>query len=420
MKYFFPIYLSIFFACAGKAFIVQPIDGINGEIEIVEFDSDGNSYVLSNTNTVRHLYKLNLAKEIQWIIDNIGYVWQILINPQNDVYFLSDEDSIFNYNYLGIIREDDLHVEKIISKLGNTRMMMDGDGNIFYNGENGIFMLRPNSKTPMQIKNLEGWRYNGGQVFAVDSIGNVYFGVQSISSDQLCSIAVVTKEAKEEEIPYATRYNTEIGYRMSFFEIDENNGLWAFTSSSYFSQIINFSNGVVEGIVLDYNYEQHIAKAVKNRIYIVSITDHSDTAPTYFITLNGTVGEIPDLNNVTKDVFKNTKIVADKDGNTYFGSYYPYDKGAVVLIKPDGVNTTGIDFGDTVNVLSMMLDENEDLWVGTDGQGIYRVKKGETIPEIATRELSSIYTGYININKKTNEVFIFSRYGLYFVDNSSN
>lgn len=257
--------------------------------------------------------------------------------------------------------------------------------------------------------------------FGIDKKGNIYIGGYTLPGYEP-SVAVITKEAKQEEIPYAKHYNFVYGSLPDCVIVDENDDAWIFTTDiKQTSQLFKITNENIAEVFQDDRYETHIGKAVKNRIYVASLTLYADNAQIYFLTLDGKVHRIQNLDAVPTRTLSTISIVADKDGSTFIGTYYASEKGSLTLIKPDGENATWIDFSGVVKIRNMIVDEKGDLWVVTDGQGIYSVKKGENaaVKVLSQYDVDINLTGAIKVNKKTNEVFVLGNSGLYFVSADS-
>lgn len=194
------LFLLTYFSSAHSAYVLERVTAIDGYVSELEFDSDGNAYVFSLTFTA-YFHKLNVTKEIIWEIndDNL-FIGGIHINSQNDVYL-----ELTDISYIAILKEDTLILEPIAEYYFLTPIFLDEEGNIYYTGNNGINLLRPNSTTPILIKNLENYEQDfNEQNFAIDNLGNVYFAVyDSTHPDSNLQLSVLTKEEKEEEIPSA-------------------------------------------------------------------------------------------------------------------------------------------------------------------------------------------------------------------------
>lgn len=418
MKSVFSIIFSIFFASAVSDYVLQQINGIDGVAQAIEFDSDGNAYVstISNEDGSPHLYKLNSAKEILWTTNITDFVSKIIINSQNDIYFQSPAGPL--ETSISIFREDTLTIEKI-DEIYGFAIFLDEANNIIYTGNDGIKILRPKSTTPILIKNLEGYYIPDEFSFGIDSKGNVYLGLTDFTLYKF-SFAVLTNESKQDDNPFATNYNLDANYFIDCLTLDQNDDVWVFTSNFFStSQILKFSNGVFSEILIDDKYETHTSKAVRDRVYVISVTFNDVIAPTYFLTLDGEVHNIQELNEVPADTYLTAQIVADNDGNAYIGAYFASERGPLVLIRPNEDNAVWISFPQIVNIDTMIVDGNDSLWIVTDGQGVYCVSKGETaaVKVVASEEVDEDLYGDVNINKRTNELLVLGFSGLYVVSN---
>lgn len=92
-----------------------------------------------------------------------------------------------------------------------------------------------------------------------------------------------------------------------------------------------------------------------------------------------------------------------------------------MIVRPDA-NNTWIQFTEGVEVKILVLDENEDLWIGSAEEELYVLRKGETTPvQVYVTPLVGQSFREIRVNKKTNEIFVLTSLdGLYYVKNDSD
>lgn len=421
MKSAFLIIIFTVSAVSGQA--LKKINGIEGSTEIIEFDSNGNAYIISSNNSSLQLHKLSSAKEILWTSNLTVEVLKILINSQDNVYLKFRSD----FNYVGILNETNLEIVQI-DQLFSMVIKSDEEGNVYYNGLKGINLIRPGSTDPILIDYFKDYFIINENTFAVDNNGNVYFGVITHPSsspwDRKSSFAVLTKEAKEQDPP--TAKHDFLTYRdVDDLIVDDNDDVWIYTSDGVTSSLDKFSNGSREYLFQE-QYPGHFGKAARDRIYVLTFSGQQLEAPTYFLTLDGQSTFIPNLKHVSASSRPLNKIVTDSEGNTYLNFYHTYNEGdtvGVVVVKQNETMATRISFvnDDLIYVRNIILDKNDDLWVDAEGQGIHRVRKGEitavkieTPPELVDKDVTGIY-----INKETNEIFVLCKKGLYFVENAS-
>ena len=198
----------------------------NELVEKVNFDSEGNLFAATSDVDVHRLYKFNPDNEIIWTIDlpdHVVLVTEMLISSRGDVYFQFHHSP---NNSVAVLRSGSTEIEEI-GELSYRLFLLDNDDNLFYCKDDGVYMLRPDSSVSVLIKNLEGFREHLTEPGVIDKSGNIYFAVQNVNA-QNNSLAVVTREALEEEIPYATFINA-LDNSTQYVEnllIDEENNLW--------------------------------------------------------------------------------------------------------------------------------------------------------------------------------------------------
>lgn len=416
--------LFTYFLSIESDYLLQPINGINGYVQAIEFNLDGNAYVAvlkatEDLESYRQLYKLRSPTEILWVVNITDSVTKIIINSFNNVYL--EHTTADNYeSYLSVLKEDPVTIKKI-DDIYEFSMFIDGDDNIIYNSNEGIKLLRPKSTTPILIKNLENRYFLGDASFATDSKGNLYLGVLDFEGST-ASLAVVSNEAKQEEIPYVTaQYFFESEYFVDCLIVNENDEVWVFLSDFTTSQILKLTDGNMMHFQNDELYENHRGLAVKDRVYVISIS-YNISASAYFLTSSNEVHKISEINGVVAHSFSTIELAADKDGNTYIGAFVAFENGPVALMKPESENTTMITFPRLINVESLVVDDNDDLWVVTGGDGgVYYLKKGETaaVKVLNHRGAATDLIGTAFVNKKTNEVFLPGSTHLYTIVNNT-
>lgn len=331
--------------------------------EVIEFDSNGNAYVFIRTHENLQLLKINSDKKVVWKMDSPKILLRIIINSRDDVYVIFQHG---DHSLLTISQESTSTFQEI-DFLCSDEIIMDEDDNLLYDKEDGVYILKRNAASPIRVKNLEEWIFLYQENFAQDNQGNIYLGLNHINQT-ITTIAVITKDAKQEEIPQAKVLPVFKDYEiMNSIILDQNSDIWAISWS--------FDN------------EAHVRKLVN-----LSLTE--TTGEYYF----------PDL-------------IADLDRNIYVSSEFLFDqtiKSPLALVKYGEVNAIGIEMDDVI-INSMLIDGNDDLWILTECDGVYYVKKGgkNAVKVNSLSRWDSSFTS-IHVNKLTNEIFILSSEGLFF------
>lgn len=413
MKIAIILFFLTYFSSAFSAYVLERIKGIDGYVDTLEFDYDGNAYVFSQMFMAR-FFKLNTTKDILWEIDGDVFIEGIHITTQNEVYL---DLGYLYYGYVNILREDTLTYEEIAEFSFPLNNFLDDEDNLYFNSNDGMYILKPNSTTAILIKNLEDYNlYYGHDNIGIDKLGNIYLAVDGQDNK---SIAVITKEAKQQEIPSAELFHLPSINWVEYLTVDDSNNAWIFDTNYTYSYIKKISDNNLENVRTDEYYRIQFVEAAKDRVYVEAISKVNGTA--FFITGDGTVHKIPELENVPSSLFSFGTRVSDKEGNIYFGFHHPWDKGQILIVRPDA-NNTWIQFPEGVVVKILVLDENEDLWIGSAEEELYVLRKGETIPvQVYVTPLVGQSFREIRVNKKTNEIFVLTSLdGLYYVKNDSD
>jgi len=418
------IIFSLVFISSTHTYKIQQFPDFAGIPEIVESDSSGNVYAVEKVEENRQLWKINPSKEVLWKI-KIPEVYKIIINNQNNVYVVFLEKSIFFTTYRLTILNEETAIFQEIDRYLTECFVLDDEGNLIYSQDEdgGVYLLRPNSTSPILIKNLEYYRIFDSTSVVTDIYGNTYLQVSQKPSEY---ISVITKDAKQEDIPHADVISFLAYYRgTESLVLDQRQNLYIMSHNSSISShdgyIDKLVNKTIKQILNDKDVFGHRALAVEDRIYVISWSAVGSRGNMFFINLDDEMVQIPGLTSLTTDQDLSARLVNDKDGNLYFGG--PRDLQSLInsslgLIKYGEMNPIAIQFEEGT-VKDFLVDEEDNLWILQFS--VYHLKKGEVIAEkLDSFNVSYDYFTELHLNKKTNEVYILTKKGLYYVSNDSN
>lgn len=395
------IILSCFFISEISAYTFTRIQGINATVERVSFDKQGNTFAASRAHlpdesTLFQIHKLNPNGELLWTIDLPNYIDHVnglFINSQNDIYFYFYHNNYRNYT-LAVLSEGATTIKEI-DRLWWPIFFHDDNENLFYCKENsGMHILRPNSSGPVPITNLEGACTIQSEVFAVDQSGNIYLQIVSLERQNI-SIAMISNEALQDEIPQATFINAfdnsqQVSTHMT---VDESNNLWISVSETQ-REILKkgfirkLVNGEIKNIFIDQDFWISKMVPAKNNIFVIAA--YNSTLSIYYITLNDELVEIPELKNLSDASFYFTVGIADSEGYAYFtGSEFSPSLGTMILIRPYDMTPVRIEVDSYFPPDSIKLDFKEDVWI-TDFSGIYHLENGGTVSDLVIPDRNEI------------------------------
>jgi len=413
------IIFSLIFISNAIAYKVEKIESFDGWSEHLEFDSNGNAYVVKNGDEDnRQLWKISPTKEVLLKIDISEDIYKIIINSYNDVYVIFS-----NQGRLFILNEKTLSLKEIDSDT-YLYFALDNDGNLFYNDVNGIYFLKRNSTIPVLIKNLEYYHLLSNKWVDTDIEGNTYIGVNyDFSYDS--SVAIITKESKEKNIPYADLISLDDNRMITLVLLDQNQNLLIMTydPDTKIGYIQKLVNNKLKTIFYDEDTQDHKALIVEDRIYLIAYSIEK-WSRVYFITSDEDVVQIPELNQLTIQFYFAASLANDKDGNVYVDVGLALDppiNSTLAFIKQGEVSATGIEIEGTpgqydgINSYSMMVDEDDVLWFLKYNSDLFYVKKGA----YKSDKLGDGKYDFPKLNRITNEVYLMSRDGLYYVSNDS-
>lgn len=417
------IIISLIFIGANCAFKVEQFPDFEGKSEIIESDSEGNTYIVENNEGIRKFWKINSEREVWWKIDIIDEVYKIIITSQNDVYvfFWPEGEGI----HLATLNEDTASFVEIDS-FHTYNFVIDNDDNIIYSKEEGINLLRPKSNSPILIQNLEGFSFSDEKQVITDSEGNIYIAAKEVST-QANYIAIITNDAKQEEIPHADLVFLAVDRNVESILLDQNQNLWVISyltnGRTPYGYIEKLVNGAFELIFYDEKHQGHKATAAKDRIYVITWTQWpSVPGSVFYITLDNEIVEIPELAKLTFDQDYGARLISDKNGNVYFGGPQDFESlinSSLGVITYEEANPVGIQFEKSGSLYDWLVDQEDNLWVLQ--MGVFRVMKGENIAEtVDTSDLPYYTFTHLHLNKKANEIFILGSQGLYYVSDFAN
>lgn len=375
------------------------VSGVVGFVELVDFDGDGNiyatSFVKNNDGGRDHtLYKLSPERELLSTINlpsRIEIVYKMHVTTKGDVYFFFSGDN--RNNTFAILKSGSKEVE-LVESISHELFYLDPYDNLYYGRENGVHILRPNSTTPILIKNLENFYVFRPGTATVDKDGNVYFGADGEHSSNN-SVVLLTKEELQNEVPEAKFFDVQDDSDEQIFDIvvDERNDIWIITAMVSYRGFVKklAKNGTYETIKLDPTHPDLDVTAAKDRIWVVAANTFETNSPSiYYVTLDNEVVDIPELQNLTQQMYFLSESLADKDGIAYFKTFNVFTPalGSMIIINPGEKKPIPVQFfpsDPNLVVNYIFMDINEDVWVFSSKSAtdyIHVIKKGETTANI--------------------------------------
>lgn len=414
------VFLVIHIAIA-SSYILNSVEGVDKLVEAINFDSDGNTYVAtsnenSHNGTKRFLHKLSPSRELLWTVElpaYDAYTNAIFVNRQKDIYLHFLGDFI-----LTVLKANSTTFEDIDERV-DYLIFMDTDENLIYCKTPNCYVIRPNTTVPIPIKNIDQFVSGAPAEAAFDNEGNIYF-MGNFIDDLTTGVVLLTKEALQEEVPYAVVFrNFSVAYPdfvRNFFP-DEKHNFWCFLINYDKNEgtIKKIANNSIEIVSIDKERPDIKGVYAKDRIYVVSYDYYHESVPTiFYMTLENEIVDIPQLKNITRQQYFSIRTLADDEGYAYFQTNGEFTKelGSMVVIQPNETTPIPIGFSTTgLQVSRMFLDHNRDVWIFAMSGDVYFLKKGETtgekIPDFQDTCIS------IDSNLVTKEIFFSCFSGLY-------
>lgn len=406
------IILLIFYRFV-SAYELNPVQGIEGRVQAVNFDSLGNIYAVTNKigDAILHLSKVSPANELLWTIDLplASSVHKILITSQGDVYlFLISTRSI-----LAVLRSNSTDLEEIDS-FSTSFSYLDAEDNLLYCRETGVYFLQPGLTTPILVENLENYYVKWDETTVVDSNGNIYVVVTN--DGYIDSIALISLQ----EAPQATLFNISNADTEFVFHLimDRRDNVWILMSdrTDAVGYVKKIANGTVDTIRIEPSYPDLVGAYAKDKIFVLRSRYYFESSPgIYYITLDNEIVEI--MTNFTVEDNFQAFAVAGKDGSVYFRSYDEFtpELGSIIGFRPEEVEPFPVLLDDSESrAVYMATDCNDDLWILTDWSDIYIFNKNETKAERISN-FNETCDG-IEFNLVTKKAYFSCYTGLYFTD----
>lgn len=441
MKVFVTFALCVGFTCA---YVLESVPGTVDRIRQVEFDSNGNIYALGYIYDDAYdfanctIYKFNPKREL---VSSINLPYRIIIfeklqvTQKGDVYMLffeqvDDPQDHYDGEITSVIRSGSEAIE-ILDFAYDNLFYLDPYDNLYYtiqigtdSSHYGIHILRPDSKTPILIKNLEDIRDSSDGGKAVDQEGNIYFTAYAKQLKETV-LVLLTKEELQNDIPEAKpiRFMDPLSEYISQIVADDKNNIWVTerresTSTGIIKKVTNETYEIIK--IEEDRPALHLV-AVKDRIWVGATSYEPKDGVSrdiYYITLDDKIVDVPELQNLTQNGSLNLKAVVDKDGTAYFSTPITFspELGQVVIVSPGESKPVPVEFvPDTQTVVGQIaMDINEDVWVFRDSLDehlLFLIKKGETTAN-AIQGFKDVCWS-VNSNPVTHDIVFGCAHGLF-------
>lgn len=413
------VFVIIIIISTAISFEITPIREIGGNIRLIEFDHELNTYVATYEESNTRLYKLDPEKNVLWRYYIEGNVEKILINTKNDVYlFLTSDDNIS----INIIENGTLDIVKIdINIPPALSAILDNDDNLIYGGGDfGMKILRPGENESIAIGNIENFQVYGPETEIVDKDGNVYLGgiIKGTIDNEF---VVITKEEMQEDVPQSKIVEGVLENPTSEFvqEILLNDKGEIFLSTldmlSPVATIQKIFNGTRITLLNDTDYQNHHGYVANDKVVCTSSVNLFDLCIFRILTSDYEFIPIMNLQNATVDACRSLQFESDEKGNVYIGSLYKLDSSPLEILYNGELESFGVHFNvDDINIMSILLDKNNTLWVLSYEKGLFYVEEG-AVNATKVQDSENLHLVNMRKNKNNNDIFLYSRNNLYVI-----
>lgn len=389
---------------------------LDGEIKQIEFDSNSNVYVVTNSNLISNssskFYKLDSTRNItlEISLQNIG---DIFVTKADNVYIFDKLDS-YPIESLYLLKPNAEEIIKIYDmRVDLPAHFKDEKDNIFFNTHFGVALLTHDETVPTAVVNLENFNIFDKSTCAVDYSGNIYLGGRHLRLEGLSFLATISDYQIENTAPSAEIFDTPnpnlqvLSYVGADFKKNVHVGFSGDQARIYRSYSYGFSD--VE--LAQYQHDYTSFHPTENRFYFFSTNLFNGECHLNFLYQEDIFSQLKFTQiaqNLPYNVCTQSQIVSDSNGNLFFKNVTQ-----VLYVKNNETEIKEISFSGEagLEVSSIAVDQNDDLWIVKGSVNV--VRKDSTVAEV----LSSIFTlessSVLKINERTNEVFIGDANGLF-------
>lgn len=396
--------------CVGFVSAVQinKIQSVEGDVKIIEFDSESNVFVVSKSGQT--FYKLNSQKEII-VQENFQNIERLIVNPSNNVYVFNYESNLRKRGSIYLLKSNSTVFDKLYEYLLEEAphvSFQDHKGNLFFNTAFGTAFLNRDQTIPTAIVNLEDFYISNDSSYVVDASDNVYIG----GSDN--RLATVKSDQTELFAPSAKFYETPAKSSMTGIGLD-NDGRIIVGFSGEQSRLYEIENEQSTNLTAVFSQHQHLYSnfnLVNSKLYFFSQNLFDGTCRLNFIysVYDSYISylyqyKVEQLTESFKsDMCVNGRVLSDTEGNLFLSA------GNLIYLLKNG--ETQVEEVNLFNkIFSLDVDENGDLWVL--GRDLYVIRRNSTQVDPVTRINLAEQHGLLKINKITKEIFFGSESGLY-------
>lgn len=417
----FTLSILLIYVSAITSFEITKIEGIEGEIIKILFDSKSNAFILTVAPPSTTLYKLDSQKNILLQLKITENVSDIFTNNKDDVYIITNQNE--DSTIINILKAGTSEIQEIDSVQKRVVVYMDNDSNLFYNTDGwGVNFLKYNTSKPVIIKFSENFTISGYKPIMTNERGQTYLAGKRLLSDGdiFFQLAEITSESKEHEIPEVTFQQGILKDPfIDYYEqlaVDSRNDLLysVFNEKSGYLKMFNVSTGFLYTIFEDEGYQYYYLQVGLNRVLITAC----DYVKNYncrlsYLTIDFDVVQILNMQNLTTAAGRFINEI-DDDGNIYISGKIS-DNTSLEFLSYNETKTVPIGFDHYVNILDLKLDGNDNVWIlSNDDVGLFYIEKGtlKAVQVPGTKDLGA--TGF-RVNKKSNEGFVYGKFGLFVI-----
>jgi ligand-binding sensor domain-containing protein len=384
------------------------------KIKLIQFDDDKTIY--ANNDSI-FIYKegkffsrqLNSLSEIRH--DNLIYIFNAGISKRK--FVVTENETFIIDESLGRIKSLDF-----VDKFELNTIFFDHEENLWLCSKNkGIYLISKDA-----INSNSTISSNGESITCIskDYLNNVWFGTDK---GNLFFIRNDNKQVLEQK-----KINTNFNSPLKKITISTNKILFSWVNSSNIimslSKAINDNVIITQELIIDNMAASLIEKPNKNSETLfkglgIKSSDVTDDDNTFLV---GGANELSSIKDFKTKYIRNRSLIPNTKITTVLFSkctnliYAGTNKGIIIVTKNTYKNIPN-SFKQKYPILtkpiSSFVEDNQNaLWTGTDGYGVYRLHQNKVIQ---IPELAGIIVNHLYFEKENNRLFVSTNEGIFVI-----
>lgn len=359
------LYFLNFYVLAITAASVGKLNGVSGNVKLIEFDLESNAFITTNLDLTERLYKLDSRNQVVFTKDFTSVV-DLKFNNKSDVYIFEQVDLETRNVY--VLNSNSVDIANVFnySASSNLTAFFDQEDNLFLDTNDGLAVVRNGANVISLIPRLIGYHLKTKSSYDVDTNGNVFLELVRSNPSSTRSLILENAEIiKSDPRPYY----------LNIIEIFGGiQGQKLLNDSLYLCQDEAITKYKSDLLSLIYQRRQSgpCDFYVENNRIFVRVIEKNFKCSVLEIKSNGTLVDTG-ISSFTSENFCNIRQTSDKYGTVYFSTS---DVGGHIQYIKVNDNAKYIDIPNSLFIFGLTTSEDGGLWILA--QDLYYVPFGQT------------------------------------------